>query len=245
MPRSPDSTAFASVLERRLATPDGAILFDAARIPQASPALVDPDRWPTLGKAGRGTVKAVSGEFGHGVLRAYRRGGLIARLSRERYVWTGEAQTRAFREFRLLARLRTRGLPVPAPLAASYRRRGLSYTATLLTEEIPNATTLAEFWSASLTDINAWRSLGATLATFHRAGVWHADLNAHNLLRDAQGRWWLIDFDRGRERAPDPGWSRSRLARLERSLRKLGASANPAWPDAWSALVTAHDAPDA
>src|SRR6185312_24099 len=59
---------------------------------------------------------------------------------------------------------------------------------------------------------------------FHRAGIWHADLNAHNVLVSPAGLH-LIDFDRGRQRAPAAGWRLANLRRLRRSLLKLGAAA--------------------
>ena len=62
------------------------------------------------------------------------------------------------------------------------------------------------------------------MARFHRAGVWHADLNAHNILV-AESQLYLIDFDRGERRPPDETWRIANLQRLRRSLVKLGAMA--------------------
>ena len=53
------------------------------------------------------------------VLRPYRRGGLVARLSTSRYLWTGLERSRAFREVRLTARLYQAGLPVPQGITLS------------------------------------------------------------------------------------------------------------------------------
>ncbi len=239
----PESIAFAPIEELRVVTEsgDGAILFDAARIPQADRDVLDESRWPALGKRGRGSVKHVQGDFGAGVLRAYRRGGLVARINRERYLWTGESQTRPFCEFRLLAMMRARGLPVPAPLAAGYWRRGLFYRASILTAEIVGATTLAECLSEVMQRSESWRDLGTTLGRFHAAGICHADLNAHNVLVDQAKRWWLIDFDRGVARAPDDRWPQGRLLRLNRSLRKLGSAQISGWSQAWQQLLEAHD----
>ena len=233
------SSPFAPVNEQRTAAGRGAILFDAARLPQGEPALLDAARWPQAAGRGRGGVRRVEGPFGSGVLRHYRRGGAIAHLLGDRYLWTGEDQTRAFREFRLLAKLRASGLPAPAPLAAGYARSGPWYRADLLTEEVPGARTLADSLDDARADVDAWRALGATLARFHAAGVCHADLNAHNLLRDRDGAWWLIDFDRGDLRPPG-AWIDARLARLQRSLAKLGAERQPGHVDAWQALLSAH-----
>jgi 3-deoxy-D-manno-octulosonic acid kinase len=232
---------FEPVKEMRIASPQGAILFDAARIPQVDSSLLEPRHWPELGKRGRTAVRRVQGSFGPAVLRSYRRGGLVARFSRDRYLWTGEDRTRPFSEFRLLAHMRSQGLPVPAPLAAGYRRTGLLYQASILTAEIVQATTLAEQLSRSIGEIATWRTLGETLARFHALGICHADLNAHNLLQDADHSWWLIDFDRGVRRTVDARWPQSRLARLQRSLLKLGAAQLSGWPQAWQQLCAAHD----
>ena len=59
------------------------------------------------------------------------------------------------------------------------------------------------------------------VARFHRAGVDHADLNAHNLLFNPQGKGWMIDFDRGALRIPATRWRENNLMRLQRSLLKL------------------------
>jgi 3-deoxy-D-manno-octulosonic acid kinase len=61
------------------------------------------------------------------------------------------------------------------------------------------------------------------LAAFHREGVHHADLNAHNILLDDDGvgpRVHVLDFDRGRIRDRGP-WEGAVLARLRRSLEKI------------------------
>lgn len=225
----------------RVATDDGAILFDSTRMTQAETALLDPHRRLPRGdsldtRGGRGTVWHVRGGFGEGVLRHYRRGGLVAKLVRDRYPWRGEDATRSFREFRLLADLVARGLPVPRPLAAGYRRAGLTYRADLLTELVSQSRTFAE----TLGDASVWPTIGATIARFHREGVWHADLNAHNLLIDAETQVWIIDFDRGRLRVPDAAWQQSNLLRLRRSLVKLGAAADAGFVQRWDVLLQAY-----
>jgi 3-deoxy-D-manno-octulosonic acid kinase len=64
--------------------------------------------------------------------------------------------------------------------------------------------------------------VGALIARFHAAGVDHADLNAHNILV-ADGKLWLIDFDGGEIRGTGTAWKLANLARLKRSLLKVGA----------------------
>jgi 3-deoxy-D-manno-octulosonic acid kinase len=159
---------------------------------------------------------------GECVLRHYHRGGLIARFNRDRYLWTGADRTRSFREFRLLSHIAALGLPAPQPVAAGYRRNGLVYTADLLTRRIDDAHTLAQCLSEGRLDADLARETGALVARFHREGICHADLNAHNVLL-AGTALYLIDFDRGALRTPAEGWRLANLARLRRSLVKLGA----------------------
>lgn len=228
----------------RRATADGAILFDAHRFAQAGAEAFDPARWsgaqPGNGDGGRGAVWYVKGPFGHGVLRHYRRGGLVGRVNRDRYLWRGEDRTRSFREFRLLHELARRGLRVPSPLAAGYAREGLFYRADLLTALVPGVKTLAQRIAGDFPSGQTWERLGATLARFHAEGVFHADLNAHNILLDHQHDAWLIDFDRGELRTPARGWQQANLQRLQRSLHKLGAAADARYAAAWEALVRGY-----
>lgn len=148
------------------------------------------------------------------------RGGLIGRLVSDSYLWLGEEATRAFSEWRLLSELLAMELPVPRPAAARYSRSGLSYRADLLTVLIPDAMSLSERIATLLCTDDFWRKLGSDIAFFHKAGVFHADLNAYNIQMDRDDKVWLIDFDRGRLRQPGP-WRKGNLARLHRSLRKI------------------------
>lgn len=221
----------------------GAVLCDPAWAQQASLSWLDPAYWREGGefkRGGRGEVWFVRGPFGEAVLRHYRRGGLVARMLRDQYLWQGENRTRAFAEYRLLSWMRSIGLPVPQPLAAGYRREGAFYRCDLLTARIAEASTLAELLPSWSDAGESSDRLGAQLARFHAAGVCHADLNAHNILRDAAGTWWLIDFDRGVRRPPQRAWQKARLARLARSLHKLGADRRPGWNETWGSLCAAH-----
>lgn len=207
----------------------GAILFDAAVSPQVEDDWFDPEAWRGQGAlrqqaGGRGGVAIIDTPAGECVLRHYRRGGLVAGLMGDRYLWKGADHTRSFMEFRLLGRIAELGLPSAPPVACRYRRHGLFYTADLMTRRIGNAQTLAECLSSGRLDGEMAELVGALVARFHRAGIWHADLNAHNILV-TDDELYLIDFDRGRIREPADSWQQANLLRLRRSLVKLGAAA--------------------
>ncbi len=133
---------------------------------------------------------------------------------------------RAFAEWRLLQTLSRRGLAVPQPIAARYRRYGALYRCDLITERIPDAEPLSAALAKAPLPEAAWRAVGVGLARLHRAGVDHADLNAHNILIDSAGIVSVIDFDRGRVRTPG-AWSTRNLQRLQRSLAKIAADLPP------------------
>ncbi|MGH7487911.1 MAG: lipopolysaccharide kinase InaA family protein, partial [bacterium] len=66
-----------------------------------------------------------------------------------------------------------------------------------------------------------WHAIGACIRRFHDAGIYHADLNAHNIMLDNKDAVYLLDFDRGERRTPVILWQQANLARLSRSLRKF------------------------
>jgi 3-deoxy-D-manno-octulosonic acid kinase len=87
-----------------------------------------------------------------------------------------------------------------------------------------------------------WAEAGRLIARCHRAGLDHADLNAHNLLFDDARRGWVIDLDRSRLRIPETGWRERNLARLRRSLLKVrGARGVDEVLTCWSRLRSAYD----
>ena len=153
------------------------------------------------------------------VLRTFRRGGLIGKFNRDRYIYARVGESRAMREFTLLDWMRTQCLPVPRPLAARQCRSGLFYRAGLITERIPDARPLAEVLLDRALQEERWAAIGAVLGQMHSLGVDHADLNSRNILLDAAERAWLIDFDKCKRRASG-NWMRRNLARLHRSFKK-------------------------
>ncbi|MBK1734738.1 3-deoxy-D-manno-octulosonic acid kinase [Halorhodospira abdelmalekii] len=228
------------------------ILYDAERLPQPTAALFDADAlqrqglWQGRPTGGRGSACFVTIEGIPAVLRRYRRGGIFAGLLKDRYLRGPLTASRPWREWWVLARLHSEGLPVPAPLAARMLPTGPCYRADIVMERLP-AQTLAEALIEGRRVLSRewWWAIGSTVGRLHRRGLDHADLNAHNVLLSAaqdigQGAdrsaergteqseghaVYVIDLDRARLRRPQLHWQRRNLARLERSLRKLARTA--------------------
>ena len=201
------------------------ILYDADTLGQVDDAFFDPSHWGRqqllLGSApGRGTTVFIQQADRQFALRHYHRGGLPAKLSRDRYLWQGLERSRPWREWCLLLELYRRGLPVPRPIAARLMRHGLFYSADMVTEVI-DARPLADWLCEGRLPAVQLEQVGAWLRRFHLEGVYHADLNARNILLDAAGRVYLIDFDRCELRRGDGGWRNANMQRLQRSLEKF------------------------
>ena len=215
---------------QRIATADGAMLADPVSLGNVDPDIFEPAYWGARGELqevsrGRGSAWFIAAGTTQWALRHYRRGGFIAHVSADRYVWAGESRVRAFVEWRLLQALVRLELPVPRPVAARYQRRGLLYRCDLITRRIPAALPMSVRLERDALPETTWRAIGATVARLHAAGVDHADLNAHNILLDDADQVSVIDFDRGRLRAAGaPGaWAVRNLTRLRRSLTKINA----------------------
>jgi 3-deoxy-D-manno-octulosonic acid kinase len=230
-----------------LAIAHGAILYDTARTDRPSEDWFSPDYWVARHKVaarggGRGSVLFIRDDTRYWVLRHYLRGGLIAKLLRDSYVWTGLERTRAFREWRLLHAMRAEGLPVPVPVAARVIRSGWFYRADLITEALPAARPLSDAITGAVLQDDVWRKVGAAIAKFHRAGVHHADLNAHNILLGESAKVFLLDFDRGEKRTRG-AWEQAVLSRLQRSLNKIKSQrTNVGFGEReWAALLEGYE----
>jgi 3-deoxy-D-manno-octulosonic acid kinase len=155
------------------------------------------------------------------VLKHYHRGGLFAKWLSDRYVRTGVTRSRPWKEWSLLKKLIELALPVPIPVAVRVQISGLFYRADIITKAILNASPLSTWLSNSMAHSTPWESIGKTIMNFHHAGVYHADLNANNILIDNEQKVYLIDFDKARIRRPQIFWQQKNLRRLQRSLLKL------------------------
>lgn len=205
----------------------GAIVYDPDIFDQVSEDIFRARGWQSatpvagpLRAAGRGTTLIVGDGDNEYVLRKYVRGGLIGRLIKDTYFWDGEDETRCFTEWRLLRKLVNKGLNVPTPAAAYYRKTAMFYTADLLTVRIPGIQSLAERLMQAPGDEEFWQALGVAICRVHAADVYHADMNAYNIQLDENDEMWLLDFDRGKL-SPTGTWKQETLSRLHRSLKKI------------------------
>lgn len=170
---------------------------------------------------GRGCTWFFSWQQQDFVLRHYHRGGKLAPLLNDRFLYLGLNQTRPWQEWNLLYLLYQQGLPVPKPIGAHVARQACWYQADIIMQRIPDSKTLAERLSQKPLDEVIWHRLGTTIAEFHQLGVYHSDLNAHNILIDDEDKLWLIDFDKSGLKSAKKAWQQQNIQRLKRSLDKL------------------------
>ncbi len=223
----------------------GAVLCNAAAGVEATVAWFEPRYWIARGAAqgalpGRGLTTLFEHAGRRFVLRHYRRGGLVARVNADRFLWTSEMRSRPVREITLNLKLHAAGLPVPLPVAARYEREGFAYRADIITEYLPDTRSLATCMEEGEVGLQAWAAIGRCIRRFHDHGLCHADLNAHNILLRGE-EVLLVDFDRCSRRPPGL-WRDANLARLRRSLDKLeDARAQRRFDEAqWHCLLAAY-----
>jgi 3-deoxy-D-manno-octulosonic acid kinase len=201
------------------------MLYDTSRVAGLSADWFEARYWVARREVeayarGRGAALYIkSAEGKRYVLRHYRRGGVVAHIAGDRFLWGSEQRTRPFVEWQLTYRLHRAGLPVPAPIAARYRRRGALYTGDIITERLAVVGSLTSCLATGALSVLTWVAIGRCLRRFHDLGVCHADLNAHNVLLSEESVY-LVDSDRCRLRAPGM-WRDANLVRLRRSLEKV------------------------
>ncbi|MCC2617515.1 3-deoxy-D-manno-octulosonic acid kinase [Aestuariibacter halophilus] len=196
----------------------------ASLLDQVSSDWFEPDHWRALGQLtgsapGRGTTHFIQHQQHAWVLRHYCRGGMVGRWITDTFLYLGIARTRVWQELTLLQYMQDLGLPCPAPVAGRVSRHGLGYRCDLITVRIPGATDAHHRLCKASLSAQQWQDIGATIRRFHDHGIYHHDLNIHNIMLDDQQRVWLIDFDKcGRRRGNR--WKAHNLSRLQRSLHK-------------------------
>jgi 3-deoxy-D-manno-octulosonic acid kinase len=171
--------------------------------------------------SGRGTVvffEDLGEEF---ALRHYQRGGLVAKVSHEQYLYTGLSRTRPWREMLVNQNLYEQGLPVPVPVAARVCRSGLGYRADLITGRI-QAVPLLEILQSGGGE-NLWKQVVALMQRCFQAGLDHPDINVRNILVKPDGELSMIDFDNAHLGAKPDALCRN-IKRLLRSVYKYAAA---------------------
>ena len=229
-----------------ISTDNSRILYDATALDAPEAAQFDPGYWENRNAviarpAGRGSAVVIRYSKGEAVLKRYFRGGMMAKINQALYLFTGYERSRAFREFRLLQTMESHSLPVPEALAVICEKSGgLFARMALLTRRIADTETLAARQKKQMVSSSDWKKIGQTLEKFHKHGIFHADLNANNLLLDTVGRVFLIDFDKCRHKQPDANWQKKNIKRLKRSLEKIFPG--DLFPRAgWDVLLRAYE----
>ncbi|MGJ8692054.1 MAG: 3-deoxy-D-manno-octulosonic acid kinase [Thalassotalea sp.] len=191
---------------------------------------------------GRGTTYFIAHEQQQWVLRHYYRGGLIGRLINDSYIFTGLEKTRAAQEYSLLEKMIALGLPAPQPVAYQVIKHGLTYQADIITARIENAQDLVAILQQRSLTPTLWQYIGKTIKQFHDHGIYHHDLNIHNILIDDKDKVWLIDFDRGEQRNIAEKWQQQNIERLLRSFKKeQGKLSSFYWQDDnWQQLMQGY-----
>jgi hypothetical protein len=178
------------------------------------------------------------------VVKKMRRGGLAARLWRDRFPGT----RRLLANLTVAEEAKRRGIATPAPLALCLRTDGPGlHQAWLMTEEIARARDLLSVLREGAPPHGVLEAAMGLVRRMHDAGLHHRDLNLGNLLiRDeppAGPEAFVIDLDRAALRPGplDEGARLRALLRLERSYVKhvgapgpLGDDARRVWLDLYS-----------
>lgn len=221
------------------------MVFDRAAAPHLVPLrLADPavreklfEHAPVRGRGAAPTVKIHPGLTA--VLRRYRHGGLLGRLTGSLY-WGPD---RALEELRVTARAEAAGAPVPHVLClAVWPVGGPFWSALIGTREEPGAQDLLGALSHTAEPRarrDLLRRVGASLRKLHDEGVDHRDLQLRNILvvpGEPEPRIVVVDLDRAvfHSRGALPvGHRAENLGRLNRSGVKNGL---------WSRTPCARDA---
>ena len=158
------------------------------------------------------------------MLKHYWRGGMAAHFLRDRYLYTGSRRVNVFREWQLLHQLQQWQLPAPKPCAVSYIPKLMFYTADIILASCRPARPISALLHEQSIQEKHWQLIGKTIRRFHDKNVFHADLNANNiLLLPQEDQVFLVDFDHSFITKKKISWRRaiSNLDRLLRSFKKL------------------------
>jgi len=190
---------------------------------------------------GRGQLRRIALPDGVAVVRRSVRGGLLGPLLGH---WSLDGG-RFLREICLSEAMRRRGIPTPEMIGGVRWRRfpGL-FRWEIATREVEGARTLAEALDQATDRESAGTLLEAAarlLRRFHDAGFLHRDLNAQNIIFAPGGEAMIVDLD-GARLLPkvSPRQRLNNLARLYRSLHKLGVAPRVVSDEDWRRFFEAY-----
>ena len=169
-------------------------------------------------QAGRTTtLRFTLADGGAGIIREYRRGGLLHYLNGNAYL-----SNRPLRELRVADFLWNKGFRIPEPLGICWWRRGALFFGRYAARAL-SALHLQEYLQDQTEPSpEILGNVGEIVREMHELGVFHADLQVRNILL-ARETPYLIDFDKARRFASLSSRKRARnLLRLRRSFEKNG-----------------------
>lgn len=171
---------------------------------------------------GRGTVYFFKLNNTQLVLRHYKRGGLVAKVNDDKFVYSGNKNTRCYKEIEVLQKLREAKVNVPEAIAGRIVKNGLFYSADIITKVIDNAIELHEVLQKNKVTSDVWQAIGREVRKMHNAQLCHYDINVKNILlvqAYETHKIHLLDFDKC-EFKNGSDWKSANLERLKRSLLK-------------------------
>jgi tRNA A-37 threonylcarbamoyl transferase component Bud32 len=173
---------------------------------------------------GRGEVLVRRGSGGAVVIRRYRHGGLLRRLTGDLFFFGN----RPFQELVVTEKARRAGVPTFKILAAIKQKGwGGWYRGYLITEYLPKALDLIHYLDRQPSRAQRQKVIAQAaeaVRMIHKKGIYHADLHLKNFLVEEGKRAtvFLIDFDKSRIFAKlAPSRRMNNLRRLDRSAEKL------------------------
>lgn len=187
-----------------------------------NPAFLAQEELITNTANGRGLVYFFKVADENVVLRHYKRGGLIAKISSDKFIFRDIAHSRCFEELTVLQHLRKANVNVPVPIGGRVTRQGVFYTADIITGLINDAVELHEILQLKRLSTKAWEAVGVQIRKMHNAQVFHGDINVKNVLLSQSMDTpiaHLLDFDKCNIKQGN-AWKEANLLRFKRSLLK-------------------------
>ena len=187
---------------------------------------------------GRGSARLLELDGSPFVVKQERRGGRVAAAVPDRFLFKGPF----LREWRLGLHLAERHL-APEPVAMQTEGPPCLFRVFNMTRAILPGRSLSELWMEGGLDGASLEHVGEAVASLHRAGVIHGDLNAGNLLFGPGPIPLLLDLRHSRWTIsePSPAERLHNLLRLCRSLHKLRTLHRLEWPkEPWAALLSGY-----